>query len=239
MVSPDPMDTGRVDSHIDSHVDSHGDGLLESDVLESPYLQVQAWVDGALAAAEARGDGSEPLALSVATVDAAGAPNVRTVLMRFFDERGAGFVTNLQSTKAFELSANPRIAAALTWPEIYRAVRFRGVAELVSKQEVEEYFETRPYGSRLSAWASEQSRPAAGREELERRWHEALERYPDHGRQGDVPVPDFWGGYRVRCDEVEFWAGRVNRLHDRLVFTRTGEGDLAYAGSWTLSRRQP
>ena len=225
------MDTGRVDYH--------GDGLVEADVLASPYLQIRAWVDGALAAAAARVDVSEPMALSVATVDADGAPNVRTVLMRFFDERGPGFVTNLQSAKGIELSSNPRIAAALTWPAIYRAIRFRGVAELISRPEIEEYFETRPYGSRLSAWASEQSRPAAGRDELEHRWHEALTRYPDRGQRGDVPVPDFWGGYRVRCDEVEFWAGRLNRLHDRLVFTRTGEGDLADAASWALSRRQP
>ena len=179
------------------------------------------------------------MALSVATVDVDGAPNVRTVLMRFFDERGPGFVTNLKSAKGIELGSNPRIAAALTWPAIYRAIRFRGVAELISRAEIQDYFETRPYGSRLSAWASEQSRPATGREELESRWHEALTRYPDRGQRGDVPVPDFWGGYRVRCDEVEFWAGRLNRLHDRLVFTRTGEGDLADAGSWRLSRRQP
>ncbi len=225
------MDTGRIDYH--------GDGLLESDVLESPYLQVRAWVDDALAAAAARVDVSEPMALHVATVDADGAPNVRTVLMRFFDEQGPGFVTNLRSTKSLELEANPRIAAGLTWPAIFRAIRFRGVAELVTRTEVEEYFDSRPYGSRLSAWASDQSQPAAGREDLERRWHEALARFPDRGQHGDVPVPDFWGGWRVRCDEVEFWAGRRNRLHDRLVFSRTGEGNLADAASWALSRRQP
>jgi pyridoxamine 5'-phosphate oxidase len=225
------MDTGRVDHH--------GDGLLESDVLGSPYLQVRAWIDNALAAAAARADVSEPTAMCVATVDADGAPNVRTVLMRFFDQRGPGFVTNLGSTKCLELAANPRIAAGLTWPASFRAIRFRGVAELVGREEVEEYFDSRPYGSRLSAWASEQSRPAAGRDELEQRWQEALARFPDRGQQGDVPVPDFWGGYRVLCDEVEFWAGRLNRLHDRIVFTRTGDGDLADAGSWALSRRQP
>jgi pyridoxamine 5'-phosphate oxidase len=231
MSRPEGMDIGRVDYH--------GDGLDESEVLASPYLQLRAWVDTALAAAEARVDVSEPMALSVATVDAEGAPNVRTVLMRFFDERGPGFVTSLESTKSRELAGDPRIAAGLTWPAIYRAIRFRGVAELIGRDEVNEYFDTRPYGSRLSAWASEQSRPATGRQDLERRWHEALAKYPDHGHVGDVPVPDFWGGWRIRCDEVEFWAGRVNRLHDRLVFTRVGDGDLADAGSWTMSRRQP
>jgi pyridoxamine 5'-phosphate oxidase len=231
MPGPDPTDTGSLDAPRD--------GLAESDVLASPYLQIRTWVDGALAAAHSWVEGSEPLALAVATVDPDGAPNLRTVLMRFFDDRGPGFVTNLESTKSVELAANRRIAAGLTWPAMHRAIRFRGVAEPLSRQEVAEYFDSRPYGSRLSAWASEQSRPASGREELERRWHEALERYPDRGQRGDVPVPDFWGGYRIRCDEVEFWAGRRNRLHDRLVFTRTGDGSLSDTGSWTLSRRQP
>ena len=231
MPGPDPTDTGSLDAPRD--------GLAESDVLASPYLQIRAWVDGALAAANSWVEGSEPLALAVATVDPDGAPNLRTVLMRFFDERGPGFVTNLESTKSVELAANPRIAAGLTWPALHRAIRFRGLAEPLSRQEVAEYFDSRPYGSRLSAWASDQSRPASGREELERRWYEALERYPDRGGHGDVPVPEFWGGYRIRCDEVEFWAGRRNRLHDRIVFTRTGDGSLSDAGSWTVSRRQP
>lgn len=231
MVRPDPLDIGRVDYH--------GDGLLEDDVLASPFLQVRAWLDGALLAAAERPDMAEPTALSLATVDAAGAPNVRTVLMRFFDRRGPGFVTNLESTKSREIEANPHVAAGLTWPTIYRAVRFRGVAVPIDRAEVEAYFDSRPYGSRLSAWASDQSRPAADRDELERRWAEALERFPDHGRDGDVPVPDFWGGWRIRCDEVELWAGRLNRLHDRIVFTRVGDGDLADPASWERTRRQP
>lgn len=230
MSRPDPKDPGRV---------AHGDGLLESDVPPSPYPLLRAWVDAALAASAARGDVPEPTAMAVATVDLDGAPNVRTVLMRFLDERGPGFVTNLRSAKADELDASPRIAATLTWPSLFRAVRFRGAAELVDRTEVEAYFTARPYGSRLSAWASEQSRPATGREELEERWAAALERFPDRGRADDVPLPDFWGGYRVRCDEVEFWAGRRDRLHDRIVFTRTGDGTLSDAGSWARSRRQP
>lgn len=225
------MDVGRVDYH--------GDGLLEDDVLASPYLQVRAWLDDALASAAARPDVPEPTALSVATVDANGAPNVRTVLMRFFDERGPGFVTNLQSTKGDEIRAEPRVAAALTWPSLYRAIRFRGVAEPLTRAEVDSYFDSRPYGSRLSAWASDQSRPATGRDDLERRWADAQARFPDTGHDGDVPVPEFWGGWRIRCDEVEFWAGRANRLHDRIVFTRTGDGDLGDPTAWTRTRRQP
>ncbi|NUR81783.1 MAG: pyridoxamine 5'-phosphate oxidase [Dermatophilaceae bacterium] len=220
-------------------LDYSGDGLVEADVAASPYLQARGWVDGALAAAEERADVPEPSALSVATVDASGAPDVRTVLMRFFDERGPGFVTNLGSTKSRQLQANPRVAAGLTWPAIYRAIRFRGTAEPLERDEVEAYFESRPYGSRLSAWASEQSRPAADRAELERRWQEVLERFPDTGSDDDVPVPDFWGGWRIVCDEVEFWAGRSNRLHDRIVFRRTGPGHLADPGAWTRLRLQP
>src|SRR6476646_6687070 len=220
-------------------VDYSGDGLVESDVAASPYLQAKAWVDAALTAAEDRDDVPEPTAISVATVDATGTPDVRTVLMRFFDERGPGFVTNLGSAKSEQLQANPRVAAALTWPSLYRAIRFRGTAELVGRDEIEAYFDSRPYGSRLSAWAADQSRPAADRHELERRWQEVLERFPDTGSDHDVPVPDFWGGWRIVCDEVEFWAGRRNRLHDRIVFRRTGDGGLADATSWTRLRLQP
>jgi pyridoxamine 5'-phosphate oxidase len=220
-------------------VDYSGDGLVESDVAATPYLQTRSWVDAAVAAAEFRADVPEPAALSVATVDATGTPDVRTVLMRFLDARGPGFVTNLGSTKSQHLRANPRVAASLTWPALSRAIRFRGTAELIGRDEVEAYFDSRPYGSRLSAWASDQSRPAADRHELERRWQEVLERFPDTGGDHDVPVPDFWGGWRIVCDEVEFWAGRRNRLHDRIVFRRTGDGDLADAGSWTRLRLQP
>jgi pyridoxamine 5'-phosphate oxidase len=220
-------------------VDYSGDGLVESDVAPSPYLQARAWVDDAVAAAEERDDVPEPTAISVATVDATGTPDVRTVLMRFLDERGPGFVTNLDSAKSEHLTANPRVAAALTWPSLYRAIRFRGSAELVGRDEVEAYFDSRPYGSRLSAWASDQSRPADDRHQLERKWQEVLERFPDTGSDHDVPVPDFWGGWRIVCDEVEFWAGRRNRLHDRIVFRRTAAGDLADPAAWTRLRLQP
>jgi pyridoxamine 5'-phosphate oxidase len=220
-------------------VDYRGDGLVGGDVAASPYLQARAWIDGAVTAAAERDDVPEPTAMSVATVDASGAPDVRTVLMRFFDERGPGFVTNLESAKSQQLQANPRIAASLTWPAIYRAIRFRGTAELIGRDEVEAYFDSRPYGSRLSAWASDQSRPAADRAELERRWQDALERFPETENGGHVPVPDFWGGWRIVCDEVEFWAGRSNRLHDRIVFRRQGPGDIADQTAWTVLRLQP
>jgi pyridoxamine 5'-phosphate oxidase len=215
------------------------DGLSETDLLASPYLQVRAWVEEALALAGQRTDVPEPTAMSVATVDAEGAPNVRTVLMRFLDERGPGFVTNLESAKSLDLAADPRVAASLTWPALHRAIRFRGRAEPIERDIVRDYFASRPYGSRVSAWASAQSRPVGSREDLERRWADALARFPETGDPDEVPLPDFWGGWRIVPDEVELWAGRANRLHDRIVFTRVGEGTLADVEAWSRSRRQP
>ena len=167
-----------------------------------------------------------------------GRPNVRTVLMRFFDERGPGFVTALTSTKGRELTVNPAVAAGLTWPAMYRAIRFRGRAVELGRDEVQQYFDSRPWASRISAWASQQSEPIGSRGELEAQYEARASAFPESGAD-DVPVPDFWGGFRIVPDEVEFWAGRRNRLHDRLVFTRVGEGDLGDAASWEVTRRQP
>jgi len=220
-------------------VDYDGDGLTEDRLLDTPYAQARSWVDHAVARSQDHPDVFEPLAMSVATVDGDGRPNVRTVLMRFFDERGPGFVTALTSTKGRELTGRSAVAASLTWPAMYRAIRFRGNALEVPREEVEEYFDSRPWASRISAWASQQSEPIGSREQLEAQYVARAAAYPDHGGDRDVPVPDFWGGFRIVADEVEFWAGRRNRLHDRLVFTRVGEGDLADAASWEVHRRQP
>lgn len=202
------------------------------------YAQISDWVEQARARQRDRGDVPEPDALSVATLDQHG-PDVRTVLMRFLDPRGPGFVTNLHSTKGRQLAANPQIAASLTWPSMFRAIRLRGTAELVERAEVEEYFRQRPWGSRISAWASEQSEAVASRAELESAYASYAARFPDTGRPDDVPVPEHWGAVRIRADRVEFWAGRVNRLHDRLVATRVGEGSLDDAASWSVGRLQP
>lgn len=219
-------------------VDYAGPGLGEEALAPTPFQQISRWVQEARARQQEQGDVPEPDALSVATVDEDG-PDVRTVLMRFLDPRGPGFVTNLQSTKGRQLAARPQIAASLTWPSMFRAIRFRGTAELVDAAEVEAYWRQRPWGSRISAWASDQSQPASGREELERAYAEWSARYPDRGRADDVPVPEHWGAVRVRAARVEFWAGRVNRLHDRLVLTRVGDGDLDDAASWAVQRLQP
>jgi pyridoxamine 5'-phosphate oxidase len=220
-------------------IDYAGDGISESDIAATPWQQAQRWVGDAVARAQVEADVPEPLALSVATVDAAGHPNVRTVLMRFFDERGPGFVTGTESTKAVEIAATGGVAASLTWPAMFRAIRFRGTAQELTREEVAGYFGSRPWASRISAWASRQSQPIEGRAGLEQAYERYAAQFPDHGDPTDVPVPDFWGGYRVVCDEVEFWGGRRNRLHDRLVFSRVGDGSLDDADAWRLFRRQP
>jgi pyridoxamine 5'-phosphate oxidase len=220
-------------------VEYEGEGLTEAELAPTPWQQARRWVDEAYERARLVRDVPEPSALSVATVDTQGHPDVRTVLMRFFDPAGPGFVTNLESTKGRQLSENPAIAASLTWPAMYRAIRFRGTAMSLSREEVTGYFQSRPWGSRISAWASEQSRVIEGRAGLEQAYARRAEQFPDRGSPDDVPVPDFWGGYRVVADEVEFWGGRRNRLHDRLVFVRAGEGTLDDAVAWRVERRQP
>ncbi len=230
--------------------DYTGEGLSEDDLAATPWEQARQWVDEADRRGAERDDVPEPRALSVATVDAAGAPNVRTVLMRFFDERGPGFVTHLESAKGLELGRDARVAAALTWPAMFRAIRFRGVAEALDVAEVASYWASRPWASRISAWASQQSRPAAGRGQLEADFDRYAARFPDHGEAADVPVPPTWGGFRVRASEVEFWAGRRNRLHDRLLFTARAQADpssrgagarprLDDAAAWSVTRLQP
>ena len=216
-----------------------GEGLSEDGLEPTPLQQVRLWLADAQARQAERGDVVEPTALSVATVDADGRANVRTVLMRFLDERGPGFVTDLGSAKSREIVATGSVAASLTWPAMFRAVRFRGHAVPVGRDEIAAYFATRPWGSRISAWASDQSQPIADRAALVAAYERYAALYPDTGAPDDVPVPDGWGGWRIECDEVELWAGRRDRLHDRLVFTRVADGDLDTADAWTIHRRQP
>ena len=217
----------------------HGEGLTESDLAATPWEQARGWLDDAVHRSGERHDVPEPLSMSLATIDAAGRPDVRTVLMRFFDSAGPGFVSNLESTKGVQIAGNPAVAAAVVWPAMYRAIRFRGMARPLGRQEVETYFRERPWGSRIGAWASRQSQVIQGRAGLEEAYARYAAQWPDLGGPDDVPVPDFWGGFRIACDEVEFWAGRSNRLHDRLVFVRVGDGGLDDAPAWRVERRQP
>ena len=217
----------------------HGEGLTESELASTAWEQARVWVDDAVYRSVERDDVPEPLAMSLATIDATGRPDVRTVLMRFFDPTGPGFVSNLESAKGEQIARNPAVAAALVWAGMYRAIRFRGTARQLGRDEVERYFGERPWGSRISAWASRQSQVVQSRSGLEEAYQRYAAQWPDRGGRTDVPVPAFWGGFRITCDEVEFWAGRTNRLHDRLVFVRVGDGGLDDAGAWRVERRQP
>ena len=212
-----------------------GDGLDIADLASTPLAQFRRWYDDSLAA-----EVIEPNAMTLATVDADGAPTARTVLLKHADATGFVFFTNHRSRKGVEIAGNPATALVLPWLPLHRQVAVRGRAEQVSAAATAEYFGTRPWGSRIGAWASHQSRPVGSRDELERRWAELSQRWPDHGRPDDVPVPPHWGGYVVRPIEVEFWQGRPSRMHDRLTFVALdGLPALDDAAGWRIERREP
>ncbi len=198
-------------------------GLKESDADPDPVEQFRKWFDEALAA-----DLYEPNAMTLATATPEGRPSARVVLLKGFDERGFVFYTNYEGRKGWELETNPYAALVFYWGELERQVRVEGRVSRVSKEESDAYFEGRPRGSQFGAWASEQSRPVEDRDTLEERLHELEAEY--EGRE--VPRPAFWGGYRVEPDSIEFWQGRENRLHDRLLYSRVG-------AAWKLERLQP
>jgi pyridoxamine 5'-phosphate oxidase len=179
----------------------------------------------------------EPTGMQLATADADGRPSVRTVLRKGLDDRGIVFFTNLDSRKGRELAANPRAALVLPYLTLHRQVCVVGDVEQVTRAETEAYATSRPRGSQVSAWASRQSQPVADRATLEQEWASLDERF---GGEGPVPVPEFWGGFRVLPITVEFWWGRRDRLHDRFRYRRTdGAPGTADDGGWTLERLNP
>jgi pyridoxamine 5'-phosphate oxidase len=200
------------------------EGLAEADLAPDPVTQFTRW----FAQAERAGF-LEPNAMVLSTADAEGRPSSRTVLLKGFDRRGFVFFTNYGSRKGAELAANPYASLLFPWHPIDRQVIVSGAVERTGRDETAAYFRVRPHGSQLGAWASEQSSPVASREVLEQRFAELESRYPEG--EG-VPVPPFWGGFRVVPQTVEFWQGRPNRLHDRLRYTAAGEG-------WTVERLCP
>nr|WP_246102937.1 pyridoxamine 5'-phosphate oxidase [Streptomyces piniterrae] len=206
------------------------EGLAESDLAVSPYDQFARWFKEAAVAGL-----HEPNAMVVSTADAAGRPSSRTVLLKAFDSRGFVFFTNYTSRKGRELAENPYVSLLFPWHPLARQVIVTGTAERIGRDETAAYFRTRPHGSQLGAWASEQSATVASRAELERAYEQLADRYPE-GEQ--VPAPPHWGGYRVAAEAVEFWQGRHNRLHDRLRYVRE-EGGGRRAGLWRVERLAP
>jgi len=166
--------------------------------------------------------------MTLATADKAGRPTARIVLMKSFDEHGFVFYTNYNSRKSEDLEDNPRACLLFYWSQLWRQVRIEGEVEKVSEAESDEYFHSRPLGSKVGAWASDQSQPVESREQLEKRFEEFGLKFADN-----VPRPPHWGGYRVRPDVIEFWQGRENRLHDRLRYS------LQADGSWLIERLAP
>lgn len=201
-------------------------GLAPADLAAEPYTQFSRWFADA-----AKAGLVEPNAMVVSTADAQGRPASRTVLLKGYDHRGFVFFTNYESRKGRDLSANPRASLLFPWHPIARQVIISGDVERVSAEETETYFRSRPHGSRLGAWASAQSTPVDSREELEERYADLMARYPEGS---DIPVPPFWGGYRVCARSVEFWQGRENRLHDRLVYECEPDG-----AKWRITRLCP
>jgi pyridoxamine 5'-phosphate oxidase len=196
--------------------------LNESDISNNPFKQFQTWMNEAIAKQI-----SEPNAMVLATSNKDGQPGLRNVLLKSFDENGFIFFTNKNSDKAKDLKENPLCTLLFSWIDLHRQVIIKGTASEISEGNSKDYFKTRPYGSKISAWVSNQSEVIKSREELEKKVSEFMKQYPD-----DVPMPNHWGGYLVCVNSMEFWQGRPSRLHDRIRYTINNSG-------WVIERISP
>lgn len=197
--------------------------LSEAAVLADPIAQFTIWMGEAIAA-----EVPEPTAMTVSTADAQGRPSSRVVLLKGFDASGFVFFTNYNSRKGRQLTENPFAALNFFWPELERQVNISGTVSKTSVEESDEYFASRPYLSRIGAWASDQSEEIASRAEVMARAAKFAAKYA----LGTVPRPPHWGGLRIAPDRIEFWQGRPNRLHDRIVYTLSD-------GEWRIARLSP
>jgi pyridoxamine 5'-phosphate oxidase len=197
--------------------------LLETEANPNPIAQFQSWFDAAVAAQL-----PEPNAMTIATATPDGMPSARVVLLKDVDDRGFVFFTNYNSHKGQELTANPQAAIVFLWTELERQVRIQGRVERIAPAESDEYFYSRPPGSRLGAWASDQSEVVASREVLDQQLADLEAKYANQ----EIPRPEHWGGFRVIPTMIEFWQGRSSRLHDRLRYRLVGE-------AWVIDRLSP
>lgn len=198
-------------------------GLRRKELLEHPVAQFEVWFRQATELQV-----HEPNAMTLATVDASGMPLTRTVLLKFFDAEGFVFFTNYESRKAAQIAQNPQVSLLFPWLVLERQVVVQGVAEKVSAAESLRYFTSRPRESQLGAWISQQSSVISSRDLLMGKLAEVKAKFA----AGEIPLPSFWGGYRVRPQKVEFWQGGPARLHDRFLYSQAGEG-------WTIERLSP
>lgn len=214
-----------MDLHLEDFRREYTQGGLErGDLADNPLEQFDRWMQQVI-----KSGIPDPNAMTIATVDATGQPSQRIVLLKHLDDKGFVFYTNLNSRKAQELKQNPKISLHFPWYLLERQVKVCGVAEQLSTTEVMKYFVSRPRDSQLGAWASQQSRPISSRALLMQQFESMKNKFA----KGEIPVPDFWGGFRVKPHQIEFWQGGAARLHDRFEY------NLRENGAWDIQRLEP